>query len=202
VTITPSLEPPPSAFRFLGRLCLDLAVSGGPGAYVRFETLHEPEDLVRWLAMSPLTVVTDVATPAELVEAKLLRWAIWRCAEAVVEHAELDVHDLATINRVAAEPPLVPALTVVSSPGPPNLGTKPHRAWQEPRVSQALSSVARDAISLFSDPTQRARLRRCASPDCELIFYDGSRPGLRRWCSNERCGDRMRARAYRARLRS
>jgi predicted RNA-binding Zn ribbon-like protein len=189
-------------FLFLGRQCLDLAVSGGPGAYARFETLHEPEDLVQWLSESSLGAVTEPATPAELVEAKLLRWSIWRCAEAVVEHAELDAHDLATINRIAAAPPLVPALLATTSPGPLNLGINVLRTWRRPQVEQALSTLARDAIVLFSDPDQRARLRRCASPDCELIFYDGSRPGRRRWCSNERCGDRMRARAYRARRRS
>ena len=94
------------------------------------------------------------------------------------------------INQSAAGPPLVPGLADGA------------RVWREPSAAQALSDIARDAIALLADPAQHARLRRCASPDCDLIFYDSSRPGRRRWCSTERCGDRMRARAYRARHRS
>lgn len=58
--------------------------------------------------------------------------------------------------------------------------------------------VARDAVDLFAagDP---ARLRRCQGRQCALVFYDDSRSGARRWCAPERCGDRTRARVYRAR---
>jgi predicted RNA-binding Zn ribbon-like protein len=188
-----------TAFRFLGRLSLDLAVTGGEGPYARFETLHDPGDLARWLAQCELAVSGVSASAADLAVAKRLRRAIWNGAEAVVEGATPAAADLAVINEAATLPPLVPSVDFSPSEGvKPSLG----RAWREPRVDQALSDVARDAIVLLSDPAQRARLRRCASPDCELIFYDSSRPGRRRWCSTERCGDRMRARAYRARHRA
>jgi predicted RNA-binding Zn ribbon-like protein len=180
-----------TAFRFLGRLCLDLAVTGGDGPYARFETLHGADDLSRWLAECELAVRGVATTPVDVAAARRLRRAIWNGAEAVVDGGSPAIGDLALINAAAARPPLVPSLD-------PALG----RAWHEPRVEQAFSDVARDAIALLSDPAQRARLRRCASPDCELIFYDSSRPGRRRWCSTERCGDRMRARAYRARHRA
>ncbi|MBA3584454.1 MAG: CGNR zinc finger domain-containing protein, partial [Gemmatimonadetes bacterium] len=45
-------------------------------------------------------------------------------------------------------------------------------------------------------------VRQCESRDCALLFFDDSRPGKRRWCSPGRCGDRARARAYRARKAS
>jgi predicted RNA-binding Zn ribbon-like protein len=180
-----------TAFRFLGRLSLDLAVTGGEGPYARFETLHGPADLARWLAECSLAVSGVSATAADLAAAKLLRRAIWNGAEAVVEGGAPAGGDLAVINAAAARPSLVPALD-------PALG----RRWHAPVAEQAFSDIARDAIALLSDPGQRARLRRCASPDCALIFYDSSRPGRRRWCSTERCGDRMRARAYRARHRA
>ena len=129
---------------------------------------------------------------ADLALAKTLRRAIWNGAEAVVERGAPAEADLAVINAVAARPSLVPNVT----------GPSLARSWREPLAEQALSEVARDAVALFSDPAQRARLRRCAGSSCELIFYDSSRPGRRRWCSTERCGDRMRARAYRARQRA
>jgi predicted RNA-binding Zn ribbon-like protein len=181
---------PMTAFRLLGRLSLDLAVTGGDGPYARFETLRGPGDLARWLAVCELEAAGVPATAADVAAAKRLRRAIWGAAEAVLDGRAPGLGDVAAINAAAARPPLVPALD-------PALG----RRWHAPLAEQALSDVARDAVALLSDPGQRARLRRCASPDCELIFYDSSRPGRRRWCSTERCGDRMRARAYRARHR-
>ena len=179
-----------TAFRFLGRLCLDLAVTGGDGPYARFETLHGARDLERWLAESVLAAAGVEATAADVAAATRLRRGIWNAAEALVEGASPAAADVEAINQSAAGPPLVPGLADGA------------RVWREPSAAQALSDIARDAIALLADPAQHARLRRCASPDCDLIFYDSSRPGRRRWCSTERCGDRMRARAYRARHRS
>jgi len=49
---------------------------------------------------------------------------------------------------------------------------------------------------------QWQRLKACANPDCQWIFYDGSRNRSGRWCSMAECGGVMKARAYRARGRS
>ncbi|NEE48667.1 CGNR zinc finger domain-containing protein, partial [Streptomyces sp. SID8455] len=43
-------------------------------------------------------------------------------------------------------------------------------------------------------------IRTCGADDCRLLFVDTSRPGKRRWCSMERCGNRHKVRAHRARL--
>ena len=178
---------PVTAFRFLGRLCLDLAVTGGDGPY---ETLRSAPDLERWLAQCPLAARVE-ASGADLALARTLRRAVGNACAAVVDGGAPGEAELAVVNAVAARPPLVPNVTGSLA-----------RAWRAPSAEQALSDVARDAVALLSDPAQRARLRRCAGPDCALIFYDSSRPGRRRWCATERCGDRMRARAYRARRRA
>ncbi len=44
------------------------------------------------------------------------------------------------------------------------------------------------------------RLKVCANPECRLTFYDDTRTYARRWCS-KRCGDVIRARAYRGSAR-
>lgn len=62
---------------------------------------------------------------------------------------------------------------------------------------QALSTLVRDAIDLFSSPLA-GRIRTCAAEDCGLLFVDTSRPGWRRWCSMERCGDRAKKHTARA----
>ena len=45
------------------------------------------------------------------------------------------------------------------------------------------------------------RLRRCARPECGLIFYDSSRPGTQRWHSEVPCGWRERQRRRRGHAR-
>jgi predicted RNA-binding Zn ribbon-like protein len=71
--------------------------------------------------------------------------------------------------------------------------------WALPvQTTQALSTLAREMIGLLSGPLS-GRIRECASGDCPLVFVDTSRPGARRWCAMERCGNRHKLRALRAR---
>ncbi|MEV5463737.1 ABATE domain-containing protein, partial [Streptomyces cellulosae] len=37
-----------------GALCLELLTTGGPGAFARWEVLHEPADLAAWAGRSRL----------------------------------------------------------------------------------------------------------------------------------------------------
>src|SRR6266545_4823641 len=43
------------------------------------------------------------------------------------------------------------------------------------------------------------RLRRCARPECDLIFYDTTRSHTRRWHAEDPCGWRERQRVHRTR---
>ena len=73
------------------------------------------------------------------------------------------------------------------------------RSWATPVTgAQLLATIARDAIELFTGP-YADRVRECAGDNCALIFVDTSRPGSRRWCSMERCGNRHKVRAHRSR---
>jgi predicted RNA-binding Zn ribbon-like protein len=53
--------------------------------------------------------------------------------------------------------------------------------------------------ALALDP---ARVRRCASPACVLLYHDVSKAGRRRWCDMAVCGNRAKAAAHLARSRS
>ena len=68
----------------------------------------------------------------------------------------------------------------------------------EPTAAAALATLARDAVDLFGGRLA-ARIRVCAAEDCGLLFVDASRPGRRRWCSMERCGNLAKVRGHRAR---
>jgi predicted RNA-binding Zn ribbon-like protein len=164
---------------FVGRLSLDLAAAD----------LQSAQDLSAWLAQSPLEVDDLECTPRELAAARRVANAVTDGALAAARNRRPPDDAVKLLNRAAALPPLTPRLDPMTR----------DFSWHRPTVGAAMSEVARDALAMFGDPEQRRRIRACANPDCERLFYDDSRPGQRRWCSPERCGDQARARAYRAR---
>ncbi|MEU0487611.1 CGNR zinc finger domain-containing protein [Nocardiopsis sp. NPDC006139] len=184
-------DPKGGSFRFdAGALCLDFAHTGGEGRYAVFETLHDPSDLAEWLAHPALgVVVTQPVTDEELAAAKTLRQAIWIAAHDRAADRAPDAAAVAAINAAAAQAPLTPELAADGT----TVG------WARPvRAGQALSSMAREMIDLLSGPLAH-RIRECAGDNCPLVFVDSSRPGARRWCAMERCGNRHKLRARRAR---
>ncbi|MFP3900916.1 MAG: CGNR zinc finger domain-containing protein [Acidimicrobiia bacterium] len=187
------LRPPSGgAFRFdAGAVCLDFAHTGGEGELAVFETLHTPADLAAWLAEPPLSVPRDLRVgDGDLATTRRVRTAIWRAAEAQANGRPLPDEVRETLNAAAARPPLVP-----------RLGGDGCRSWAAPvTIDQVLSTLAREMIDLLSGPLA-ARLRECAADDCRIVFADTSRPGTRRWCSMERCGNRHKIRAHRSRRR-
>ncbi|HEV2180160.1 MAG TPA: CGNR zinc finger domain-containing protein, partial [Gemmatimonadaceae bacterium] len=117
------------------------------------------------------------------------RGAIWRIAQALLDGEKPRSTDVRRLNTDARRGSLVRALAA----------NCPSLHWHRPTAAAALATIAQDAVMLFGDPRQRARLRRCENSECRVVFYDDSRPGTRRWCASNRCGDRIRARAYRQR---
>ncbi len=191
-------DPKGGSFWFdAGALCLDFAHTGGEGRYAVFETLRRPADLGDWLAQPPLTaVLTSAVTARELIAAKALRQAIWDTAHAQAAGQPLSADAIATINRAAAAAPLVPELADDATTARDGATTA---SWALPvRTTQALSTLAREMIELLSGPLA-GRIRECAGDNCPLVFVDSSRPGARRWCAMERCGNRHKLRALRAR---
>ncbi|WP_369023663.1 CGNR zinc finger domain-containing protein [Nocardia cyriacigeorgica] len=184
-------DPKGGSFRFdAGAVCLDFAHTGGEGDYAKFESLHEPADLAQWLAEPPLSALLTVpVTAEELTAAKSLRQAIWVVAHARADGRPLPADAVATINRAATPTPLTPELAMDGTTA----------GWAAPvRATQALSTLARETIELLTGPLA-GRIRECAGDNCPLVFVDTSRPGARRWCAMERCGNRHKLRALRAR---
>ncbi|WP_189861734.1 CGNR zinc finger domain-containing protein [Streptomyces poonensis] len=186
-----------NAYHFdAGALCLELLTTGGPGAFGRYEILQEPGDLAAWAERSRITPtpVLRLTEPdvdlARRVRDALFRTVVARTCGGLPEfgvpagtRADLDV-----LNEAAARPPLVPVI-----------GEAEERAWAGPATgAQLLSTVARDAVDLLTGPYAE-RVRMCAGERCYLVYADVSRPGRRRWCSMEHCGNRHKVRALRAR---
>ncbi|WP_053203420.1 CGNR zinc finger domain-containing protein [Jiangella muralis] len=174
--------------RFLtGRVSLDITHTGGEGEYARWEIVHTPGDLARWLGVI-LSVDGLTAGPADLAAMRPVRAAITDAARSLAVGGSVRASDVATINAAAAVPPLVPTLGAVGA----GVG------YAAPTTAAALSSIARDAIDLFAGPLA-TRIRVCASETCGLLLVDTSRPGKRRWCSMQRCGNLAKVRAHRGR---
>jgi predicted RNA-binding Zn ribbon-like protein len=182
--LTLQWEPGGQAFQFdAGALCLELLTTGGAPDYPGYESLTEPRDLERWLTECRLHVDATVG-PGEVVAAHELRGAVWTASLATIAGRSLPRNVVATINELAAPAPPVPAL----------VGNRRH--WVDATGTQALSAIARDAVELFGGPYAR-RIHQCASDNCALVFVDLSRPGLRRWCAMQRCGNRAKQRTRR-----
>jgi predicted RNA-binding Zn ribbon-like protein len=52
----------------------------------------------------------------------------------------------------------------------------------------ALGAAARSAIALLGDPSSSEKLRRCANPNCSMLFVHGD--ARRQWCTGNLCGNR------------
>lgn len=171
-----------------GRICLDFAHTGGDGPAAVWELLHAPDDLARWLVVvtDPVGVDEVDATDDDLARARRLRSAIWDTAQRAIAGRPPAPADRDTINEVAAGRAPAPQLTAS--------GVELARPVD---AASLLVVLARDAIDLFGGP-EADRIRECASDTCKLLFVDRSRPGARRWCSMQRCGNIAKVRAHRA----
>jgi len=151
------------------------------------ERLASADDLGRWLTVTGLAPDSG-CTSRHLAQAHRLREAIYRLLDAARTAQPPASRDVAVVNawarRSRPAPQLDATLRLVRQAADP--------------CAVALAEIAAAAIQLISGP-ELARVRNCADPTCSLMFIDRSRPGRRRWCSMERCGNRAKTAHYRSR---
>ena len=70
--------------------------------------------------------------------------------------------------------------------------------WSEPTPA---ASLAR-RVALELGEIDVTRLKRCERPPCNLVFYDTTRSGTRRWHAESPCGNRERQRRHRTASRT
>jgi predicted RNA-binding Zn ribbon-like protein len=168
-----------------GATALDFAYTGAMGDNPAWEQFHDADDLGAWLGARFAGVE---AGERDLEDARALRAAIAGALEAAGSARPVDAADVDVINLFAATPDIPPALS----------GGKRQAGRTRARAGQALSSLAREAVTVFGAESL-GRIRRCADPACGLTFFDESRSNNRRWCSMQRCGNRAKVRAHRSR---
>lgn len=143
-----------------------------------------------WLAEHVGRIRADDVNERDLADARILRDVLTRLYTAAADGESYAADDVDTLNLFAAMPDIPPALE----------GGRRQAGTDRIRIAQAFSTLAREAVGNLAHDDEH-RIRRCDADDCRMVFRDESRTNNRRWCSMQRCGNRAKVRAHRARLR-
>jgi predicted RNA-binding Zn ribbon-like protein len=155
----------------------------------REERLTEPAVLSEWAVEAGLVDAGIDVTDDDLVTAIEVREAIYRTATARLDDREPKPADVELLNEQASQPQLTPRLL-------PNGTTS-----REGTAAQLLASLAADLLDLLAGP-EIGNVKRCAHPNCSLLYVDSSRAKNRHWCGMATCGNKVKVQAFRARQRA
>ena len=83
-------------------------------------------------------------------------------------------------------------------------GSGLHVHWTPPSATFDDQVMADVLMAITQDLCEHGvkRFGRCAADDCEHLFYDSSRNGSRRFCSNPRCASRTHTADHRKRRKA
>jgi predicted RNA-binding Zn ribbon-like protein len=143
-----------------------------------------PQALEEWVATHGLGGVP--ATPADVTRFADVREGL-RALMRENTGEPLDRDAVARMDAVAASVPLSVTLGGDSDLHPVGEG-----------LDGALGEILAVVYASMRDQTF-ARLKVCREHTCEWAFYDNSRNRSATWCSMKVCGNRAKARTYRAR---
>ncbi|MFB9410697.1 CGNR zinc finger domain-containing protein [Dactylosporangium matsuzakiense] len=176
-----------------GRLCLDFTRTlRARGTDHAVEELTDGPALSAWVGQcGPVAPVPGSVVPEPIVrDAQQLREAVYALVEAARSAGGPEAAGEAPrerVNQAATRTVPVPALS----------DSGELRWYANDPVTGTLALVARDALELVTSPAV-TRIRACADPSCNALFLDLSRPGRRRWCSMDSCGNRAKKQRRRA----
>jgi predicted RNA-binding Zn ribbon-like protein len=123
--------------------------------------------------------------PRELPAVRALQRAVASIVDAVIDGSE---PRLDALNALAAREP---AIHVVNRQPDGKL-----RATARPKHASAAAALVLAAMGELGE-LEPARIRRCARPECNLVFYDTTRSATQRWHAERPCGLRERQRRHR-----
>jgi predicted RNA-binding Zn ribbon-like protein len=128
----------------------------------------------------------DPVDPHELAAVRAVHRAVVAIVDGLIDGSQAP---LEALNALAAREPVIYALERQPD-------GKLHTTLRPKRASAAAMLLVRLMVEL-SD-LEPSRLRRCARPQCRLVFYDATRSATRRWHADRPCGLRERQRRHRA----
>jgi predicted RNA-binding Zn ribbon-like protein len=131
-------------------------------------------------------VIDQPVASADLTDLRRLQRAAVHVAEAMLAGAAVDCTE---INALAAES--TARIELVVTEGLP----RRRLVWTDTSSAAALARRLIEELSAL----EPGRLRFCARPECDLLFYDTTRSRTRRWHAEDPCGWRERQRVRRTR---
>ena len=152
------------------------------------DLLETPAQLAKWWELQ------EVRLPAgplpDATATRRLRTAVRDILDShLAERAPLAT-SIEDLNAAAAAAPA--SLRLVMSGDGLHAETRWHTEYGG---NAALAAIARETIELMADPERLDSLRRCANPNCSMLFLAEHK--RRQWCIGSRCGNRSRvARHY------
>jgi len=152
------------------------------------DRISSPGELALWFSEQGL--VHDLVEPTddELTDAVAVREAI---RELLLANNGIEA-DAAAASKTLEDAGREAQLTVRFENGRPLLA--PEGDGTRAAIGRVVAAVAELA------PTDEwKRLKGCRDENCRVAFYDKSRNRSRAWCSMEVCGNREKARSFRAR---
>jgi predicted RNA-binding Zn ribbon-like protein len=152
------------------------------------ELLRSPADLRRWLAHHDLAAASARVGEPELRRALQVREA-FRAVLHANNGAPLDRDAVATLDAAARDAELT-----VRWDDDGRAELVPARRGLEGAIGRLLAIAYRARV----EGTWQ-RLKACPEESCGWAFYDRSRNRSSTWCSMAVCGNRAKARAFRAR---
>ena len=155
------------------------------------EELTDPNTLETWLVARGLMEPGSTPTQADLKNAIALREAI-RGLIGANSGGKVYPLDVATLNEGAAVSRLRARFGADG------------RARLEPEADGVAGAMGRMVATVFAGMADEdwSRLKLCGSPSCRWAFFDMSRNHTSRWCTMASCGNRQKARRFRARAKA
>ena len=188
-----------------GRLCLDLANTvSNRGTGTPVDHLQDYEDFLAFSDQAAAASAASVrelrrraeAHPAEarraLARAVSVREALFRIFDAAASGRRPRPDDLSALD---AEIPWAFAHAHLEKEGGRfTLAAAP----SADDLASPLVAVVKSAVDLLTSPDLE-RVRTCAADTCQWLFIDTTKNRTRRWCDMKVCGNREKARRFRAR---
>jgi len=157
----------------------------------RTDAIADPEGLRRWMLDARLISRGTRVSDDDVSNAIRLREAL-RDAALTNNGAEGDPRAVRVMEEAARASDLAVGFAIRD--GVPSAVVTSRSKGVSAGLGQLLSIVAE---SMRTGTWER--LKACESDECRWAFYDKARNRSGRWCDMAVCGNRMKARAYRAR---
>ena len=174
----------------------------------RFDALRDFESMVRWLeAASVLDAerASGIRRRAQqqpggasvaLVDGRRVRTALRALAERGPMSERIRFEGLMEINRVLGR-----------SAGTRRVDLRSDGTFMRSfvPVGDAFAGLVIPIVESAADALilgELWRVRRCADPRCQRVFFDNTKNGRRRWCDMATCGNRAKAARHREKLKA